>query len=110
MQIKFENKSFNVDEQSNKNIEKFAKFLNSNKIFNANIIGYTDSVGKESDNQLLSKRRADSVRTILINNGVSADRITTEGRGEINPIADNKTEEGRAKNRRIEVELFRTQW
>ncbi len=107
MQITFENKSFTVDEQSNQNIERFAEFLNSNMIFNARIIGYTDSVGKESDNQILSKNRAEAVQNILIENGVSADRITAEGKGEVNFIADNKTPEGRAQNRRIEAELSR---
>lgn len=109
MQISFKRKSFDVDEQSNKNIEKFADFLNTNMIFKTKLVGYTDSMGRESDNQILSEKRAATVKELLINNGVSSDRITTEGRGEADPIADNETEEGRAQNRRIEAELSRTQ-
>jgi OOP family OmpA-OmpF porin len=66
------------------------------------IAGYTDNVGSVETNMPLSKARAEAVRVHLIGKGVSSERLTTVGHGADNPIADNATEEGRAKNRRIE--------
>jgi OOP family OmpA-OmpF porin len=71
-------------------------------------IGHTDSIGSNAYNQKLSLRRASSVRDYLISKGVVANRIYTEGKGETQPVADNKTKEGRAKNRRVEIEVVGT--
>lgn len=68
-------------------------------------VGYTDSTGPAAYNQKLSVRRADSVKDYLVSKGVPADRIYTEGKGESDPIATNATREGRAQNRRVEIEL-----
>ena len=65
--------------------------------------GHTDSVGADDANLKLSQARADAVRTYLVGKGVKADRITAVGKGESVPIADNKTAEGRANNRRVEI-------
>jgi outer membrane protein OmpA-like peptidoglycan-associated protein len=65
--------------------------------------GHTDSVGTDGDNQALSQKRADSVRTYLVSRGIAADRITAQGVGEGRPIADNANAEGRANNRRVEI-------
>ena len=65
--------------------------------------GHTDSVGSDANNQTLSQGRADSVRAFLVSKGVPAQRIRAVGRGESVPIADNKTVEGRANNRRVEI-------
>lgn len=67
------------------------------------VVGYTDSVGSDAYNQKLSEQRADAVRAWLVDNGVNGDRVTSAGKGESNPIADNATAEGRAKNRRVEL-------
>jgi outer membrane protein OmpA-like peptidoglycan-associated protein len=67
------------------------------------VIGHTDSVGDASYNQNLSSRRAASVETILLNNGVSGNRIRAYGRGETEPVASNDSTSGRAANRRVEV-------
>ena len=67
------------------------------------VIGHTDSVGDASYNQNLSARRAASVETVLLNNGVSGNRIRAYGRGETEAIASNETASGRAANRRVEV-------
>jgi len=69
------------------------------------IEGHTDSTGPEAYNQGLSERRANSVRSYLVSHGVEASRLTTVGYGESRPIADNATREGRALNRRVELQV-----
>ena len=70
--------------------------------------GHTDSIGPEAYNMGLSQRRANSVKNYLVSQGVSADRIYVEGKGETSPVADNATREGRAQNRRVEIEIVGT--
>ncbi|MCX7815867.1 MAG: OmpA family protein [Tepidimonas ignava] len=69
-------------------------------------VGHTDSVGAEAYNERLSLRRAEAVKAYLVSKGVPADKVRTEGRGEREPVADNATAEGRAKNRRVEVTII----
>ncbi|TCM18613.1 outer membrane protein OmpA-like peptidoglycan-associated protein [Novosphingobium sp. PhB165] len=69
------------------------------------VYGHTDSVGSDAFNLDLSKRRADSVARYLIMQGVSSSRIQTQGMGKNYPVADNGTEQGRAKNRRVEIKI-----
>jgi OOP family OmpA-OmpF porin len=71
-------------------------------------VGHTDSIGTVAYNQKLSVRRAEAVKAYLISKGVEAKRVYTEGKGKKQPIADNKTAAGRAKNRRVEVEVVGT--
>lgn len=68
-------------------------------------IGHTDSIGSDAYNKKLSQRRADAVKAYLVSKGIEANRIYTEGKGEAQPVASNKTKEGRAKNRRVEIEV-----
>jgi OOP family OmpA-OmpF porin len=71
-------------------------------------VGHTDSIGTDQYNQRLSVRRAEAVKSYLVSKGVEANRIYTEGKGEKQPVADNKTRDGRAKNRRVEIEVVGT--
>ena len=66
-------------------------------------VGHTDSMGSEAHNQRLSLRRAEAVKAYLVNQGVPAERIRTEGRGEAQPVASNDTAQGRALNRRVDI-------
>lgn len=71
-------------------------------------VGHTDSVGTDAYNQRLSVRRSESVKAYLVSKGIERNRVYTEGKGEKQPVADNRTAEGRAKNRRVEIEVVGT--
>jgi OOP family OmpA-OmpF porin len=83
-------------------LEKVYKTLKAFPEVAVEIRGYTDNVGSRASNVALSQRRADSVRQWLISKGIEPGRLTAKGYGPDNPVADNSTPEGRAKNRRIE--------
>src|SRR5437660_405632 len=85
----------------------------ANKIGGINLevviaIGHADVIGSDAYNQKLSVRRAEAVKAYLVSKGIEPNRIYTEGKGEKQPVADNKTREGRAKNRRVEIEVIGT--
>ena len=82
-----------------------AETLNRYPDRSIDVSGYTDSAGDDARNQRLSERRAEAVKQILVQSGVSASRITTAGYGAANPVASNATAEGRAQNRRVEIVL-----
>ena len=71
-------------------------------------VGHTDSVGSDAYNQKLSVKRADAVKAYLVSKGIEKNRVYTEGKGEKQPVADNKTSAGRSKNRRVEIEVVGT--
>jgi OOP family OmpA-OmpF porin len=71
-------------------------------------VGHTDSIGTRAYNQKLSERRAAAVKDYLVSKGIEAKRIYTEGKSEMQPIADNRTKQGRANNRRVEIEVVGT--
>ena len=71
-------------------------------------VGHTDAVGSDGYNQKLSVRRSEAVKAYLVTKGIEKNRVYTEGKGEKQPVADNKTAEGRAKNRRVEIEVVGT--
>lgn len=86
-------------------VEKLAKVMKENPPAKAIIVGHTDWTGTDAYNQKLSERRAQSLSKKLQENGIEANRIEASGKGEKEPKATNNTREGRAQNRRIEVEL-----
>ncbi|MES2952193.1 MAG: OmpA family protein [Pseudomonadota bacterium] len=71
-------------------------------------VGHTDSVGTDAYNQKLSVQRSEAVKAYLVSKGIEKSRVYTEGKGEKQPVADNKTTEGRSKNRRVEIEVVGT--
>ena len=71
-------------------------------------VGHTDSIGSDAYNQKLSVQRAEAVKAYLVSKGIEKNRVYTEGKGEKQPVADNKTKEGQAKNRRVEIEVVGT--
>ena len=81
------------------------KILNDYPEANVAIDGHTDNVGVSAANLELSQKRADAVKAYLINKGISAMRLTSTGYGDTQPIADNKTKDGKAKNRRVDFKL-----
>ncbi len=99
---------FDVDQSNLKpaartNIESLATSLKNNPETNILIVGHTDATGTDAYNYRLSERRAAAVKAYAQSQGISASRLTTEGRGETEPIASNTSESGRAQNRRVEI-------
>ena len=91
--------------------EKLDELISKIKGINLEVIiavGHTDSVGSDSYNQKLSVRRSEAVKAYLVSKGIEKNRVYTEGKGEKQPVASNKTAEGRAKNRRVEIEVVGT--
>ena len=96
-----------IDAASQVEVDNLAAILNAYTDVKVNIEGYTDSQGNAESNQALSQRRAEAVRIKLLAAGINDARITSQGFGAENPIADNETKEGRAQNRRIEVVIIK---
>jgi len=86
-------------------LDPFVSSLQGDPSAQITIVGHTDSTGSDAFNNKLSIERADSVRDYIVTRGVAAGRVATAGRGDREPIADNNTEAGRAKNRRVEIFL-----
>lgn len=86
-------------------LDQFAQGLNQQTSMEVRIVGHTDNTGSDAVNLPLSVNRAQSARDYLVSRGVATSRITIDGRGASEPIADNRTESGRARNRRIDIFL-----
>lgn len=101
----FPTNSSYLSEKAKTEVSKLALILkeNNNKI---KVDGYTDATGTVEYNQWLSDKRAASVKKFLVDSGVQESRITAKGFGQSNPVGDNKTPEGRQKNRRVEVTIL----
>jgi outer membrane protein OmpA-like peptidoglycan-associated protein len=101
--INFETGSAAIQQDSFPQLEQVAQMLQSSPELKVEVGGHTDNVGTPDSNQKLSEARAKSVVAALVGKGISADRLTAKGYGQSSPIADNRSEEGRAKNRRVEL-------
>jgi OmpA-OmpF porin, OOP family len=101
--INFESGKSAIKSESQNIIDELFNMLSSNPTLKIIIEGHTDNVGNPASNKTLSEQRAASVKTALVNKGISADLIKTVGFGQDMPVADNSTEDGKAKNRRVEI-------
>ncbi|MFM6953966.1 MAG: OmpA family protein [Sphingobacteriaceae bacterium] len=111
LQDVFDNLEFNTGKWTIKpgsfeSLNKLATLLITKRNYSLKISGHTDDVGSEKTNQILSANRANAVKTYLVKKGVLKNRIEARGYGESQPIADNSTEEGRQRNRRVEFNVF----
>lgn len=107
--ISFDSGRYNIKPNLQPVLDQFAQGLNNQPNTEVRIVGHTDSTGSDAVNQPLSVNRAQSARDYLAAKGVDARRISTEGHGAKQPIAENSSGAGRAKNRRIEIYLAERQ-
>ena len=101
--IQFDTGKAVVQPSSGKVLDEIGTLLASDPTLTLRIEGHTDNVGAKATNLDLSKRRAEAVKAALVSRGVAASRLTTNGLGDTRPVADNATESGRARNRRVEL-------
>jgi outer membrane protein OmpA-like peptidoglycan-associated protein len=105
-QALFEFNSFVINTESKESLQNVIKRLVRNKSYRIQVEGHTDDKGPEAYNQVLSEKRAKSVKKFLVAKGIRAERIKIQGFGELNPVGDNSTDEGRAQNRRVEIKYY----
>lgn len=105
LHLNFATNSNKVDAAGTAKVAAFASFLKDSPAYSASIVGHTDSTSSDVFNQKLSEKRAEMVKSMLVKEGVDASRLSSSGKGESQPVASNKTKQGRAENRRIEVDL-----
>lgn len=101
--ISFDTGSYVVKPNMRPILDRFATTLNQNPVTTVRIVGHTDNTGSDAINQPLSVNRASATRDYLVERGVAMNRISIDGRGAREPVADNGTAAGRAKNRRVEI-------
>lgn len=103
--IFFDVNKFELKPQSQVELDQLIQLLNENPSLKIEISGHTDNIGKPADNLLLSNNRAKAVVSYLVSKNIAPQRLTSKGYGETKPVADNKTEDGRAINRRTEMKV-----
>jgi outer membrane protein OmpA-like peptidoglycan-associated protein len=101
--INFDTGKSDIKPESMTIIDQIAALLKAHADLTVSIEGHTDNVGTPQSNKTLSQQRAKSVMTAVVQKGIAADRMAAVGWGQEKPIADNRSEDGRAKNRRVEV-------
>lgn len=101
--VNFDTGKATIKPDSKETLDQAAEMLKLAPQIKVEVGGHTDNVGTPESNQTLSQTRAQSVATALAERGIAADRLTAKGYGQSAPVADNRTEEGRAKNRRVEL-------
>ncbi|WP_321779007.1 TolC family outer membrane protein [Sulfurimonas sp.] len=108
LRVNFSASSSNIPSDSKTEIDVLAGFLKANLDYNVHIIGHTNNIGDASANLKLSDSRSKAIKKALQNQGVNTQRLSSEGRGEEEPIASNETAEGLNLNRRVDIELSKT--
>ncbi len=101
LQVTFDTNKATIKSESNAELDKFVQFMKDVPSARGELQGHTDSDGGDKANLSLSQRRADAIKAHIVNAGIDAERVTAKGYGESQPIADNKTAEGKAANRRV---------
>ena len=101
--ILFDSDKADLKPEAQTNLQNLAVSLQKNPYTNVLIVGHTDNSGKEEHNVDLSMKRAETVKSFIAAANVDASRLTTQGKGDTEPIADNNTVDGRAQNRRVEI-------
>ena len=104
--VYFETNKYNINNASQETLDKLIGVFKEYPETNILVVGHTDSVGAEEYNMTLSKNRANAVTNYLTTNGISSSRLTTNWFGETQPLYDNNTPEGRAKNRRVNIAVM----
>ncbi len=104
--ILFDNNKSDLKAAAKANLDQLATTLKKYDETNLLIVGHTDSKGADDYNKILSEKRATAVTSYVSTLGITTSRIKMEGKGEVEPLADNETEAGRAQNRRVEVAIF----
>ena len=103
--FKFDDVSFNTDPKTDNSIIEFKSWLDKNPESILLITGHTDNIGTSEYNQALGYRRAQTIQKYLESTGINVDKLKTDSKGEDQPVADQSTEEGRAKNRRTVITI-----
>lgn len=103
--ITFESGASTIKTSSFKQLDKLVLMLERKTELKIEVIGHTDNVGNADKNLQLSKDRANAVKKYIVSKGIKSERITTNGKGASEPVADNDTEKGKAKNRRTEIRI-----
>ena len=101
--INFETGKSDIKPESQIIIDQIVEMLKSNSTLKISIEGHTDNVGNSQSNQILSENRAKSVMNAIVSKGIDKSRLTSKGWGQSKPTVDNNTENGKAKNRRVEI-------
>jgi outer membrane protein OmpA-like peptidoglycan-associated protein len=101
--INFDTGKATIKPESQTIIDQVAQMLTENPTMNISVEGHTDNVGNAAINQTLSENRAAAVKNALIAKGIDKARLSSKGWGQTKPVADNGTEDGKAKNRRVEI-------
>ena len=104
--INFETGKSDIKPESQKIIDQIVEMLKSNPTLKISIEGHTDNVGNSQSNQTLSENRAKAVMNAIIAKRIDKSRLSTKGWGQTKPIVDNSSDDGRAKNRRVEIVKF----
>lgn len=103
LHINFDTDKASLKPDGIESVNEIVKVLKQDHKLNLLIKGFTDNTGEANRNKILSAERAETVKRFLIEAGIDKARLSSEGQGQLSPIADNSTEEGRAKNRRVEL-------